>query len=203
MEDLKINPTYEYATLTEEQIGAITAIKIPEIKELSSGFNGLSTADFSNLKVSSISPSTIDTLPTVSLTGGVSQGYTINAGTNIVSGTGSNLTWNSPTWTTTTGPYYTSGAVGSGTGSPMSVGNAGQLDLRGENADIIVNGKSLMSMLERIEERLNLLKPNTDLEAEWDELKELGDRYRELEQRCKEKAEIWKKLKDMPPPKLA
>lgn len=78
----------------------------------------------------------------------------------------------------------------------------GKLQLHGENADIEVNGKSLMKLLERFEQRLNLLTPNTELEAEWDELKELGDRYRELEQRCIEKAETWKKLKAMPPPQV-
>ena len=198
MEDSKTEPTYKYATLTDEQIGAITAINVNDLKDLTTGFNGLTTSDIKSMTISPISSQTIDTLSTISLTGGISPGYTLSSG-----GTGSNLTWNSPNVWNTTGPYYTTSAVGSAVGATLSAGGKpGQLNLRGEDADIIVNDKSLMKMLERIEERLVLLTPNTDLESEWDELKELGDRYRELEKRCKEKAEVWKKLKDMPPPKL-
>ena len=32
-------------------------------------------------------------------------------------------------------------------------------------------------------------------EAEWDELRELGDRYRKLEQQCREKSQMWTKLR--------
>lgn len=84
--------------------------------------------------------------------------------------------------------------------SISSVSNSGQLDLHGENADIKVNGRSLMDAITALEERLNILVPNPELEKEWDELRELGERYRELEKKCKEKGEMWKKLKSMPPP---
>ena len=40
-----------------------------------------------------------------------------------------------------------------------------------------------------------MLVPNPDLEAEWDQLRELGERYRELEKLCKEKSTVWNKLK--------
>jgi hypothetical protein len=40
------------------------------------------------------------------------------------------------------------------------------------------------------------------LEKEWDELRRLGERYRKLEKKCKEKAEVWKKLKAMPKPEV-
>lgn len=78
--------------------------------------------------------------------------------------------------------------------------NSGQLHLSGESADIKVNGRSLMDAINALEQRLNILVPNPELEAEWDELRELGERYRELEKKCKEKGEMWKKLKAMPPP---
>jgi flagellar motility protein MotE (MotC chaperone) len=52
----------------------------------------------------------------------------------------------------------------------------------------------------RVEERLNILTPNPELEKEWDDLRKLGERYRKLEKKCKEKAETWNKLKAMPPP---
>ena len=103
-----------------------------------------------------------------------------------------------PVWTTSTGPY----TIGSINPNPMTVNSAGSVSLQGANADININGKSLMKTLEALEQRLNWLQPNTELEAEWDDLKELGDRYRALEQRCKDKATVWEKLKAMPPPEI-
>jgi hypothetical protein len=85
----------------------------------------------------------------------------------------------------------------------LTTTTSGVVDIRGENADLRVNGKSLLKTLESIEERLNMLTANSEMEAEWDELKELGDRYRELEQQCKEKSKMWAKLKAMPPPKVS
>lgn len=108
------------------------------------------------------------------------------------------------------GPYTIgSGAVGTGytwaTGTSAvdwSVGtsiqaNSGKMTLLGDNADIEVNGKSLMGAIEALEQRLNIMVPNPELEKEWDELRELGDRYRELEKQCKEKGNMWAKLKEI------
>jgi flagellar motility protein MotE (MotC chaperone) len=50
-------------------------------------------------------------------------------------------------------------------------------------------------MLQRIEERINILTVNTELESDWDELRELGNQYRALEQRIKNKMETWNKLR--------
>jgi hypothetical protein len=119
-----------------------------------------------------------------------------------------------PLWTTTTsgtamqpGYSYTIGpntvsdlnwsttALGGGS---MHVNPSGRVTLMGENADIDLNGKSLKTWMERVEERLNILTPNAELEKEWDELRRLGERYRKLEKKCKEKAEMWSKLKSMP-----
>jgi len=58
--------------------------------------------------------------------------------------------------------------------------------------DLVLDGVSLKQLLE---ERLNLLIPHPELEAEWDQLKELGDQYRKLENELKEKQAVWKKLK--------
>jgi flagellar motility protein MotE (MotC chaperone) len=80
----------------------------------------------------------------------------------------------------------------------MHVNQSGRVTLMGENADIDLNGKSLKTWMERVEERLNILTPNAELEKEWDELRRLGERYRKLEKKCKEKAEMWNKLKSMP-----
>jgi hypothetical protein len=71
----------------------------------------------------------------------------------------------------------------------------GQIEIQGKSADIMIDGVSLKTTLAALQERLNWMTPATELEAEWDELRELGDRYRELEQQCKEKSQMWTKLK--------
>jgi len=74
------------------------------------------------------------------------------------------------------------------------------IDLKGENADIRINGVSLTDTLKTIQDRLNILTPNPELEQEWDQLRELGEQYRELEKKVKEQGDMWAKLKAMPPP---
>ena len=83
-----------------------------------------------------------------------------------------------------------SGANGWGTTSIQS-----GLDITGEDADITLNGKSMRDWMSKVEERLAILEPNPELEAEWTELKELGERYRALEQELQEKSRAWNLLK--------
>jgi hypothetical protein len=83
----------------------------------------------------------------------------------------------------------------------MTTNLGGQLSLNGDNADIVINGISLMSKIEAIAERLNLLDVNQELEEEWDQLRELGERYRQLEQELQDKAAMWKTLKTKTPSK--
>ena len=64
-----------------------------------------------------------------------------------------------------------------------------------KNADITVGGKSMREFMEQVTERLAMLEPNKKLEAEWAELKELGDQYRAMEQDLLEKAKSWDILK--------
>ena len=68
----------------------------------------------------------------------------------------------------------------------------GNADFEGE---VTIKGKSLSEMLEKIEERLAILHPNPELEDRWDELKELGKRYKELEAEIIEKEKVWSILK--------
>ena len=75
-----------------------------------------------------------------------------------------------------------------------------KIQLNGKGADIEVNGWSLIESIKKIEERLNILTPNDKLETEWEELRALGDQYRQLEQHIKDKQATWDKLKAMPPP---
>ncbi len=52
-----------------------------------------------------------------------------------------------------------------------------------------------MESIRNIESRLAILKPAPELEAEWDELKRLGDEYRALESEIREKMKTWDVLK--------
>jgi hypothetical protein len=64
------------------------------------------------------------------------------------------------------------------------------------SSDITIGGKSMQEFMKNVEERLAILEPNKKLEAEWAELKELGERYRAVEQDLLEKARVWQILKD-------
>ena len=94
----------------------------------------------------------------------------------------------SPSW-------LSNGTSGGYNWSNISEPPSGKLTLQGPNADIEVNGESLMSAIRKIEERLNILKPNEKLEAEWDQLRELGEQYRRLEADLLEKQKVWDLLK--------
>ena len=135
----------------------------------------------------------------------------------------SSMTTDTITWTTaadciTTGtaqPNYSASIVGSNgytyttnTTSPwisgsnnatVNIAQSGTLELRGENPDIKINDKSMVSWMEKVEERLNILTPNPELEKDWDDLRRLGNRYRALERKCQEKAQMWAALKKVQP----
>ena len=113
---------------------------------------------------------------------------------SIGSISGANVGYSNTMWTT-----GTSGLNGT---SVADLNQSGKLSLQGTNADIDINGKSLMKTLEALEDRLNMMVPNPELEKDWDDLKKLGDRYRKLEAKCKEKAQMWNKLKSMPKPNI-
>jgi len=112
-----------------------------------------------------------------------------------MSATGINVT-TSPVWTTTTSN------TGGYTFANQNIQPNNTIQIKGENADLLINEKSLKTWMEKVEERLNILTPNPELEKEWDELRRLGERYRKLEKKCREKAAMWKRLKSMPAPDL-
>jgi hypothetical protein len=130
-------------------------------------------------------------VPTVTISDNTNSlgGYTLG-GTGA---TGANAVWTTTgTGTFSISPNYS--AIGT------QLDQNGRMSLRGDKADLDINGKSLTAWMEKVEERLNILTPNPELEKEWDELRRLGERYRKLEKKCKEKAEVWNKLKAMPKP---
>lgn len=150
--------------------------------------------------IPSLTTTDLSTLTSANITIGNTSGtgYTIGSGTglghaNVVwttSGTGTGINWNQ----SAVGGIYANPA--------MEVNQGGKISLKGDNADIDLNGKSLVKWMEAMEERMNWMQPNVELEKEWDDLKKLGDRYRKLEKKCREKAEMWKKLKSMPKPEI-
>jgi hypothetical protein len=101
--------------------------------------------------------------------------------------------------TNTTSPWI---ATGTDVNPAMVVSQGGSIEIKGEDADIKINGKSMKTWMEAVEERLNILTPNPELEKDWDELQELGERYRALERKCKEKAQMWEALKRVQPKQL-
>lgn len=171
---------------TKEENKGINIVKIDEqtLNEFSYQLNQLDNMN-----------DTINLSGLTGATGSISTGgYTIGAnGTSAsdwITG-GTNTVWT----TNTTAPTWN-------ISSPATISAGGSISLQGEQADIEINGRSMSAWMEKVEERLNILTPNPELEKEWDELRRLGERYRKLEKKCKEKAEVWKKLKAMPPPRV-
>jgi hypothetical protein len=97
-------------------------------------------------------------------------------------------------------------ATGTSTSAPWATFNpnstSAKINLTGEEADIEVNGWSLVDAVKRIEERLGLFQPNPALEAEWEDLRALGEQYRRLEQHIRDKQATFDRLKSMPAPEV-
>jgi hypothetical protein len=140
-----------------------------------------------------------DSIDTITLTGtGGSPTYTISSPGNVSGG----LYWGlNGTSAGSSGQVLTSNVTNTGwanislaepnlQGATLKVN--GNADFDGE---VTIKGKNLTDMLEKIEERLAILHPNEELEDKWDELKELGKRYKELEAEIIEKEKIWAILK--------
>jgi hypothetical protein len=167
----------------------MAAIKTQEIDDFSISsdtFKITATPVYSSSYYGAVPPSTMADLTLGNIT--ISNGGTYSIGSG---GANANAVWT--TTGTTTG--WNQSAIG-------SIQPSATISLKGKDADIDINGKSLVDWMEAMEERMNWMQPNVELEKEWDDLRKLGDRYRKLEKKCKEKAEVWKKLKQMPPPKL-
>ena len=64
-----------------------------------------------------------------------------------------------------------------------------------DDGDIKFGNVSLKDFMETVSRRLAMLTPNPKLEAEWEELKTLGEAYRALEKDLTEKSQTWDILK--------
>jgi len=141
----------------------------------------------------------IDPFTTYSISSGgtfnPAYGSVPNVSIGGMSATGINVS-SSPVWTTTTNN------TGVYTFANQNIQPNNTVHIKGENADLLINDKSLKTWMEKVEERLNILTPNPKLEKEWDDLRRLGEKYRKLEKKCREKANMWNKLKSMPAPDI-
>ena len=136
--------------------------------------------------------------PTMNTVTGSSPVYTTDT-TTVSNGAG--LYWGMNGTSGSSGQVYTTNGTNPGWGN-ISLAepalNGATLKVNG-NADfegeVTIKGKSLSEMFDKIEERLAILHPNPELEDRWDELKELGKRYKELEAELIEKEKVWTILK--------
>ena len=68
------------------------------------------------------------------------------------------------------------------------------LTLTGDDADIMVNGVSLMQTLQGMQQQLNMLAPDPAMEQQWDELRILREQYEAKLSECRQKSQAWKAL---------
>lgn len=146
------------------------------------------------------STKTNNTIDTISITGAQGSNTSTSGNTGVWNPTSgpytTSIDTNSLIWASTPNTVWTTNTADWSIASG-GIKQSGTMELRGDNADIVVNGRSLMDAIDALEQRLHILIPNPELEKEWDELRELGNRYRELERLCKEKGTMWAKLKEI------
>lgn len=69
-----------------------------------------------------------------------------------------------------------------------------RITLKGDDADIEINGESIVGMLRDIRDRLAILKVSDAMEAEWTELRDLRAQYEAKLMECEEKSRAWRAL---------
>jgi hypothetical protein len=155
------------------------AKKQKPLPKLGSGLNGTSIEDMISIDMSDVLSSTIDmntiTIPSYSGTNISSTAYT----------TGYNYNYNISDCTITGSNSLTAN---------VEINSKG-LDLKND-ADIKIGERSLKEFMNGVEEQLAILRPAPELEAKWDQLKELRQQYEALKADILEKQKIMKILKD-------
>jgi hypothetical protein len=100
--------------------------------------------------------------------------------------------------------YVGGGGAGTGVGistwsttastmSPSSIQVKGDAEFLG---NIRIKGRNLTDWLETVDSRLGILHIDSELESEFDELRALGDAYREAERRFNEQKRVYEILKN-------
>ena len=83
--------------------------------------------------------------------------------------------------------------------NPVTVTPSAIVQLNGENADIVMNGESLKETLQAIKEALripNRVERDDKLEKDFEEIRELREKYEQKVREYKEKQRVWNVLKD-------
>lgn len=170
-------------------------------------FNGLysniaplsiNTINIAPLSTDSLSAMSQNTIPSITLggTGGGGTGGTAYPGTySLGSALGSaNVTWSA-------GNIYSNGMHPNPTisiSTPNTYTGTSTMTVKGDaefEGNVKIGGKDLLELLNKIEGRLAIYKPNAELEEKWEELRELSTRYKELEAEIQEKEKVWAILK--------
>ena len=100
--------------------------------------------------------------------------------------------------TTYTGPYVLSAGTGISMDSTWTTTASTKIILDGAEADILVNNKSLLDRVSRIEELLmepGALRRDPELEAEYEDLKALAEQYQERLDHYREQKRVFQILK--------
>lgn len=94
-------------------------------------------------------------------------------------------TYTPPTWHTSAGTMPA---------PVIFTGSDNKLKVQGDsefNGNVKIKGRDICDVLDSIEQRLAILRPNTELESKWDQLRELRDQYAALEKELIEKQKAW------------
>lgn len=100
------------------------------------------------------------------------------------------------------GGYSANGSSGTWTNyaytGPTNTTLQGNTTIEGDatiSGDLTIKGVKLSDRLDKIEERLGIIRMNDHLEEKWERLKALGEEYRKLEKELIEGEKIWDVLK--------
>ena len=116
---------------------------------------------------------------------------------NLTIGISANSTGTSSSIVYTTNTNYTNYSFAPPNDALTGVVSCGDIHIKGKSLSDLLDkiDERLSDRLDKIDERLCILRVNENLEAEWQELSELGDKYRKLEQELQEKSKVWNILK--------
>lgn len=172
-------------TRLEELKAALSTVPLQSAPEEQKDITWLDSLDIKALTTLDLSQFTNSTISTLSANTAIAQAaahgistptiHTIGGGGGGSGGYG----YVYPSTTTGTGAIWNS--------SPTTVQITAD--------DVVVKGRSLMSALDRIEERLGILDCDESLEQDWQELRALGDEYRKKKKHIEDKMKTFNTLK--------
>ena len=85
------------------------------------------------------------------------------------------------------------------TTAPVTISQKATIDLKGEEADIVINGESLKETLQAIKDALKIpgrIQQDAKLERDFEELRSLRLEYERRVKEYREKQQVWDTLKN-------